>query len=414
MIMVDKPNLIKLSNGIRVLHLPRVSPVSHLGFFLLAGSRFETSKEKGLAHFLEHCLFKGTNTRKSLQILTALDAVGGELNAYTAKEELCIHASFSSKYTKRAIDLISDLLLNSTFPPKEIEKEKNVILDEIHAYLDNPFERIFDEFEERIFPAHALGANILGDQHSVASFDQNDLIRYLSNHLDPNKMVVAYAGDIAPQKVTNWMESALVAINPKATLSAHKVDQIPKYQVFSEVTKGSNYQSHVLIGGRAPSYLSKDRMAMTMLMNYLGGPALNARLAITIREKYGYSYTIEAGYNPFCDTGYWYIYFGTDTQNVEKCVSLVHKELQVLCNQLVTPSRLSNIKSQLKGQLALGMDSNNGCMMGYAKSLLLLQKIESFEETCQDIDEVSIDTLHRVSLDYLSQDLRSMLVYDPS
>jgi predicted Zn-dependent peptidase len=412
--MDKKPTLRVLSNGIRVVHLARTSPVSHLAFFLLAGSRFETSKEMGLAHFLEHCLFKGTKTKKSLQILSSLDAVGGELNAYTAKEEMCIHASFASKYTSRAVDLISDLLLHSTFPEKEIEKEKNVILDEINAYLDNPFERIFDEFEERLYPSHALGANILGDEESVSGFNRDDLIRYLNNHLNPDNMVVAYVGDMEEEEFFLMLEKELNEIHPSRIKRSKKLMPVPEYTFFSVETDESNYQSHALIGGRAPSYQSEDRMAMSILMNYLGGPALNARLALTIREKYGYSYNIEAGYNPFFDTGYWYIYFGSDVQNVQKCISLIHKELDALCVKTLSPVRLNNIKKQLKGQLALGMDSNNGLMMSYAKSLLLLGKIETYEETCNAIDKVTIDELKRVSQTYMPTALRSLLVFNPS
>jgi predicted Zn-dependent peptidase len=410
----NEPTLRVLSNGIRALHLARSAPVSHIAFFLRAGSRFESQNEKGLAHFLEHCLFKGTKTKKSLQILSSLDAVGGELNAYTAKEEMCIHASFASKYTKRAVDLISDLLLCSTFPEKEIEKEKNVILDEINAYLDNPFERIFDEFEERLFPSHALGANILGDEESVASFNRDDLIRYLNNNLNPEEMVVAYAGDMEDEKFFLMLEKELHSIPPSVSLGNKKFIPVTEYKFFSVQTEESNYQSHALIGGRAPSYRSEDRMPMSILMNYLGGPALNARLALTIREKYGYSYNIEAGYNPFFDTGYWYIYFGADVQNVQKCILLIHKELENLCNKALSPARLTNIKRQLKGQLALGMDSNNGLMMSYAKGLLLLGKIETFDETCVAIDKVTTDDLNRVSQTYLATALRSMLVFNPS
>lgn len=411
--MDDKPSLRVLSNGIRALHLARTSPVSHLAFFLLAGSRFEASNEMGLAHFLEHCLFKGTTTKKSLQILSSLDAVGGELNAYTAKEEMCIHASFASKYTKRAVDLLTDLLLHSTFPKKEIEKEKNVILDEINAYLDNPFERIFDSFEERLYPSHPLGANILGDEESVGGFNRADLIRYLNNHLYPENMVVAYAGDMGEEKFFLMLENDLRAIQQFGIKKNKKIVPVPEYKSFSVQTEESNYQSHALIGARAPSYQSKDRTAMSMLMNYLGGPALNARLALTIREKYGYSYNIEAGYNPFSDSGYWYIYFGSDVQNVKKCISLINKELDALCIKSLSSARLSNIKKQLKGQLALGMDSTNGLMMSYAKSLLLLGKIETFDEVCTAIDKVTIDELKRVAQTYMSESLRSMLVYNP-
>src|SRR5690554_2985900 len=297
----------QLSNGIKVVFLPVKSEAAHLGVTVLGGSRYENKDEVGLAHFLEHCFFKGTTKRKAFHVLSRIDSVGGELNAFTTKEEICVYASFTKKYFERAVDLLADIVINSNFPEKEIIKEKDIIIDEINSYLDTPSDRIFDEFESHLFQNHPLGENILGSKKSVNSFSRASLWSYLQKFFFAQNMSIAVVGDFEEKKVIKLLEKYFAAI-PK-----HDQILIPKpfkeYKPFELRKKDSNYQAHAVLGGIAPGIENeKERRAVTLLLNVLGGPALNSRLILSIREKYGYTYSIDASYNPFKETGYWSIY----------------------------------------------------------------------------------------------------------
>ncbi len=411
--MMDiKPSIATLSNGLRVVHLQTSSPVAHFGVTILAGSRFEESDEIGLAHFLEHCIFKGTNKRKAYHILSRLDAVGGELNAYTAKEEMCVYASFSKQYLERAIELIGDLITNSNFPQKEIEKEKEIIIDEINSYLDNPSEKIFDDFENELFKGHSLGNNILGDKETVRGFSKANLESYVNRFFIAENMVVSCVGDFQFEQVIRMVEQNFGCVK-----SANKlIKKIPtiKFNSFKIKSEESNYQVHAIVGGLAPSYSHDHRKGMTLLTNMLGGPALNSRLTLLIREKYGYSYNVEANYNPYIDTGYWSIYFGTDSKYMDKTMSLIYKELNSIRNQKVGVLQLQRAKEQLKGQIALGMDNNSGLMQGLGKSLLFFDHIDTISEIYKGIDHLTSSELMEIANCYFDDKQFSELIFTPA
>ncbi|MFM6935964.1 MAG: M16 family metallopeptidase [Flavobacteriales bacterium] len=404
-----QPTCHTLSNGIRVVHLQVPNQVAHLGFFFSAGSRYEQSNEVGLAHFLEHCLFKGTKTRNALHILSRIDSVGGELNAYTAKEELCLHASFSKEHTKRALELLADISIHSTFPEKEIEKEKEVILDEINSYLDSPSDKIFDDFEAELFKNHPLGNNILGTKESVSGFTQADLQRYVNAYFTADNMVISYVGNISFKKLEPLMEATL----SQMPLNAKRAD----FQAFSTYTpfqihaKEANYQAHAVIGGIAPSYKSDDRMAMSLLINILGGPALNSKLNLSVREKYGLAYTVEASYSSFVDSGFWQIYVGCEDKNVNRSLDLIHKELVKFRSKELSSLQLARAKQQFKGQMALGMDVNAGLMQGLGKSMLAFNQIDTIQEIHQGIDKISGADLLRLSNEFMSKESISSLIF---
>jgi len=404
-----QPTCHTLSNGIRVVHLQVPNQVAHLGFFFSAGSRYEQSNEVGLAHFLEHCLFKGTKTRNALHILSRIDSVGGELNAYTAKEELCLHASFSKEHTKRALELLADISIHSTFPEKEIEKEKEVILDEINSYLDSPSDKIFDDFEAELFKNHPLGNNILGTKESVSGFSQADLQRYVNAYFTADNMVISYVGNISFKKLEPLMEATL----SQMPLNAKRAD----FQAFSSYTpfqihaKEANYQAHAVIGGIAPSYKSDDRMAMSLLINILGGPALNSKLNLSVREKYGLAYTVEASYSSFVDSGFWQIYVGCEDKNVNRSLDLIHKELVKFRSKELSSLQLARAKQQFKGQMALGMDVNAGLMQGLGKSMLAFNQIDTIQEIHQGIDKISGADLLRLSNEFMSKESISSLIF---
>lgn len=405
-----QPQCEVLSNGTRLVYLKVPSQVAHLGFFFAAGSRHESERQIGLAHFLEHCLFKGTQKRKALHILSRIDAVGGELNAYTAKEEMCLYASFSKEHTQRAIDLLADISIHSTFPQKEIEKEKEVILDEINSYLDSPSDKIFDDFDAKLFSGHPLGQNILGTKESVAGFTQQDLQDYVQQYFTADNLVVSFVGNVSLPRLKASLEAALAAM--PQTANRPQPNPFQNTAPFHEVVKEANYQAHAVLGGLAPSYHQDERVAMSLLINILGGPALNSRLNLSVRERYGYAYSIEANYHTFADTGYWQIYFGSESKNIDKTLALIDKELDKIRSKPLTTSQLAQAKRQFKGHLALGMDVNSGLMQGLGKSMLAFGQIDTIAEMHQAIDKITAQEIQSLANQYFLKEQLSYLVFD--
>ena len=405
-----QPVCFTLSNGVRLVYLYKASEVSHVGFTFLAGSKFEQAREVGLAHFLEHCVFKGTVKRKGLQVISRLDDVGGELNAFTGKEEICLYASFMQKYTARAVDLLADISLNSSFPEDELEKEKLVILDELNSYLDSPSDKIFDDFEAYLFPNHPLGNNILGTKKSVKSFQRKDLVDFVGSHFTADNLVVSYVGNYPKIKLLEQLENALVSL-PKINMRP-VYNSSGAYTPFSIRSKEANYQSHAVIGGLAPSYLEEERRGMGLLINVLGGPALNSRLTLAIREKHGLAYAVEASYTSFSDTGFWSVYLGSDPKNIDKAISLAKKEIQRLCDKGLSNAQLIRAKKQLKGHMSLGMDSNVSLMLGLGKSLLAFDQIDTIKDIHEGIDRITSQELLVIANRYFAPNLISELIFD--
>lgn len=405
-----KPQIRILSNGIRIVYLPVVSPVAHLGVTLLAGSRYEQNNEEGLAHFLEHCIFKGTEKRRSFHILSRLDSVGGEINAYTTKEEICVYASFVKTHLNRSAELLADIAINSNFPEKEIEKEKEIVLDEFNSYLDNPSEKIFDDFEKLMFPNHPLGNNILGTPDTVQSFGKQHLKSYVDRFFFSENTVISFVGDLPLESLVKSLEKHFGSMPLGKEIL--RPEGFTSYQVFRKREKEANYQAHVVLGGMAPSYGDETRRGMTLLINVLGGPALNSRLILSVREKYGYSYSIEASYTPYADLGYWSIYFGTDQKYVDKTLKVVYRELKKLREVALTPKQLRQAKEQLKGHIALSLDNNAGLMQGLGKSLLLFNQIDTIQEMYASIDRLTTEELKHIAETYFRPELISELIFD--
>lgn len=406
-----QPQIITLSNGIRLVYLHADAPVAHLGVTVLAGSRYEEENEAGLAHFLEHCIFKGTTNRKAFHILSRLDSVGGEINAYTTKEEICLYASFVKTHLNRAAELLADIAINSNFPEREIEKEKEIVLDEFISYQDSPGEKIFDDFEALLFPGHALGNNILGTPETVQSFSQTHLRSYVDRFFFAENTVISFVGDIPQTVLVPSLERYFSAMQRKSVIPA-KPNGFSGYAPFRKRSKEANYQAHAVLGGMGPGYSDESRRGMTLLTNVLGGPALNSRLILSVREKYGYSYNIEASYTPYADLGYWSIYFGTDQKYVEKTLKVVYAELKKLREIPLTPKQLAQAKEQLKGHIALSLDSNVGLMQGLGKSLLQFDQIDTIEEIYTSIDKLERDELLHIAQTYFREDQISELIFD--
>ena len=407
---MTEPTCYEYPNGLQLVHLESEGEVGHLGFFFRAGSRFENEDKVGLAHFLEHCVFKGTTKRNAIQTISRIDEVGGELNAYTAKEELCLHASFPKAYTSRAIELLSDIAINPIFPEKELEKEKEIILDEINSYLDSPYEKIFDDFEEELFKGHALGNNILGKKDGLSRFTRADLQSFVRSYFTKDNLVVSFVGDISFGKVKKWLDQFIQKMPDK---SIHiPVKEFKGNQVFQSTRKEANYQAHAIIGGMAPSYKDNDRIPMSLLMNMLGGPALNSSLNLLLREKHVLAYGVEANYVPYMDVGFWQIYVGSESKNLKKSISIIKKELKRMQTKPVSERRLKKAKQQLKGQMALSMDVNSSLMHSFGKSLLTFGQIDTIHEIHKSIDAISASQLSDLAKEYMSKDELSVLIFD--
>lgn len=411
--MMDKnaPIIFTLPNGLRCVFQSVKNQVAHAGITVLGGARFENKDEEGLAHFLEHCVFKGTKKRKTYHILSRLDAVGGELNAYTAKEEICIYASFTKKHLNRSLEILADIVFNSTFPEKEIQREKEVIIDEINSYLDTPSERIFDEFEAHLFKNHSLGRNILGTEKSLNSFTRNNLMAYVDRFFYPENIVLSIVGQYSEAKIKNWVERHFSMHFDKK--SPPQLNEFKTYTPFQIQANQSNYQSHVMIGNIAYPYKAKEQKAMHLLNNILGGPALNSRLLLSVREKHGYSYNIESNYTPYVDTGLFTIYFSADKKYVSKSIEVVLRELKKLRNQKLGIVQLSRAKEQLKGHMDLAGESNVGLMLALGKSLLLFDKIDTMSQIHQEIDAITAEDLQTISNTIFDEKQLSFLRYHP-
>ncbi|WP_417612885.1 M16 family metallopeptidase [Owenweeksia hongkongensis] len=403
--------IFELSNGIRVVHKQVDRPVAHCGLMVMAGSRDESLEEEGLAHFIEHVLFKGTTKRKAYHILSRMEDAGGELNAYTDKETTVIYSSFLESDYNRAIDLIFDINFNSIFPEKEIQKEKEVIIDEINSYKDSPSELIFDDFEETLFPNHPLGMNILGTPEKVKSFSRKDILNFISREYGNNRMVFSSVGNISSAKLKRMLDKATEHLPTK--ISTHTRVAPPAYQTKHVSVEKSNFQTHAVLGTR--SYYANHEKIRTLhlLNNILGGPGMNSRLNLNIREKYGFTYNIESFYNPYSDTGVFGIYAGTDPGTIGKTLKLIDKELKKLREIKLGTMQLTKAKRQILGQIAMGQENNASLMLALGKSLLVFDRVDTFEEIRAKIEGITSEDLQDVANEILAPEQMSSIVYKP-
>lgn len=408
-----EPEIYILSNGLKVLHLhfPE-SKVAHCAFMINSGTRDEPEDLGGIAHFTEHAIFKGTRKRKPFHILTRIDAVGGELNAYTAKEETALHASFTKEHTARAIELMSDILLESTFPEKEIIKERAVIIDEIFSYQDSPSEQIFDDFEEMIFGKHPISRNILGTVDSLNNITNLQIKDFFNQHYTADNMLVCYAGPAKPAELKKMLEKYTEGLDRKLVKPARKKFTAYKPE-FRSVDKSVNL-AHIFLGGTSLHQYHDQRIAMVLLNNLLGGPAMNSRLNLNVREKYGFAYTIESSYTAYTDTGSWGIYAATDPKHTERLIDLSKKELKKLRDQSLGVLQLSLAKQQLYGQIALARENKLGLMLALGKSMLHDGKIETLEEVLDKISRITVSDILEVANEVYSEKNISTLIYNPA
>jgi predicted Zn-dependent peptidase len=398
-----------LPNGIRLIHQYVDSPVAHCGVIFNTGSRDEKPEEQGMAHFIEHTIFKGTRKRKAYHILSRLEDVGGELNAYTTKEETALYASFLNEYYNRTIELFSDILIDSTFPEKELKKEKEVIIEEINSYNDSPSELIFDEFEDLVYDGHPIGRNILGTPENIKRFNRNDVKRFIRENYNTDEMVICSVGKTTPKKLQKLVERHFshVPENPRK----HNRTKFIGYKPETRLIHKDTFQAHCIVGNEAYDSKHPQRVAMILLNNILGGQSMNSRLNLSLRERNGMAYNVESSYTAYTDTGILNIYFGTDKENLDRAITLVYREIKKLQSQEMGSLQLIKAKKQLVGQLAMAQENREDLMLTLGKSFLLYNHVDSLEKVNAKIEKVTASELMAIANEVLDKEKLSALIF---
>ncbi|MCK9218614.1 MAG: pitrilysin family protein [Bacteroidales bacterium] len=400
-----------LPNGIRLVHDFIPNQVSHCGIFINAGTRDEADTEHGIAHLIEHTIFKGTEKRNVFQVLNRLENIGADLNAYTEKEDTCIYATFLNQYYDRTLELFQDIFFHSIFPEKEIEKEKQVVFDEIRSYQDTPAEQIFDDFEDLVFAGHPLGKNILGSKKSLKKISGIEIRNFIRRNYHLDQVVIASVGNIH--------FSRLVKIVTKYFSDApERFDSISRepffgYKPFSLIQKKKIFQVHCILGVPAYPFHDLRRFPLALLNNMLGGPILNSRLSLALRERNGLTYYNESNYTAYSDAGIIHIYFGTDPVYYDKALAIVYKELQRLRVQKLTPIQLHTIQKQLIGQLAISQESFLSLMLAIGKNYLFQNRFDSFEFIVKKIESITAVELQDIANEIFDLPKISTLTFQP-
>lgn len=385
-------NIYTLSNGLRVIHLPSDSPVIYCGIGIKVGSRHEQQGEEGLAHFCEHVTFKGTRLHSAFQILNSLESVGGDLNAFTNKEDTVFYAAILKVHLGRAVDLLTDIVFNSTYPDQEIAHEVDVICDEIESYNDSPAELIYDEFENRLFQGHPLGHHILGTRERVKTFTSEDARRFTRRYYRPDNAIFFAYGNLDFGRLVKRLEGKGLVRVTDPYPATNTIPTVPCANLL-----GPHHQSHVMLGCRTYAFNDPRRMPLYLLNNILGGPGMNARLNLSLRERHGLVYTIESSMASYSDTGCWSVYFGCDHHDVKRCLRLVNRELDRMMQHPLSERQLLVAKRQLKGQIAIACDNREQFALDFAKSFLHYGKERDIDYLFQQIDAITASQLQEVA-----------------
>ena len=456
-----KYNTYTLDNGLRIIHLPSDSQVVYCGYQINAGTRNEEPGEEGLAHFCEHVTFKGTERRKAWHILNCLESVGGDLNAYTNKEGTVYYSAILKEHIARAVDLLSDIVFHSVYPQAEIDKEVEVICDEIESYNDSPAELIYDEFENILFKGSPLGHNILGTAEQVRAFKTEDALRFTRKLYRPDNAIFFSYGDIDFKKLVKLIQKALgecpkgrelacsadcksaetpteeriaeetptderiaeetpTGETPTEEMEAgdanHKV-QSSKFNVQSKVAgqtivmQKNTHQAHVMIGTWAYDVNDDRRMPLYLLNNMLGGPGMNAKLNLALREHNGLVYTVESTMVAYGDTGTWSIYFGCDEHDVKRCLRLVRKELDKFMQKPLSDAQLKAAKKQIKGQIGVACDNRENFALDFGKSFLHYGWEKNVDRLYEQVDEITAAQIQAVAQELFDKDRLTTLIF---
>ena len=421
---MTKYNTYTLRNGLRIIHLPSASPVVYCGYQVAAGTRDEMPGEKGMAHFCEHMTFKGTKHRNALQIINALEGVGGELNAFTNKEDTVYYAAIAKEHFRQAVDLLTDIVFNSTYPQQEIDKEVEVICDEIESYNDTPAELIYDEFENILFEGHPLGHNVLGDADQLRTYTTEDALRFVRRNYRPEKMVFFAYGDLDFKRLCRRLESLELTVEsldskPSTVNSEPSTVNGKPTTVNSKPTTANNvitrdhgtHQAHVMIGTTAYPYDHPQRLVLYLLNNILGGPAMNARLSLSLRERHALVYTVESAMTTYSDCGLWSVYFGCDHHDVDKCRQLVRRELNRMMQKPLTQAQLTAAKRQIKGQIAIACDNHEQFALDFGRSFLHHGQERDLGRLFAKIDAVTAEDIQKVANELFATERLTTLIF---
>ena len=411
-----KYNTYTLDNGLRIIHLPSDSQVVYCGYQINAGTRNEEPGEEGLAHFCEHVTFKGTERRKAWHILNCLESVGGDLNAYTNKEGTVYYSAILKEHIARAVDLLSDIVFHSVYPQAEIDKEVEVICDEIESYNDSPAELIYDEFENILFKGSPLGHNILGTAEQVRAFKTEDALRFTQKLYRPDNAIFFAYGDIDFKKLVRLLQRALADDESVVNLAEEK---LPKnYPSVGDgiagqtiVMQKNTHQAHVMIGTRAYDVNDDRRMPLYLLNNMLGGPGMNAKLNLALREHNGLVYTVESTMVSYGDTGTWSIYFGCDEHDVKRCLRLVRKELDKFMQKPLSDAQLKAAKKQIKGQIGVACDNRENFALDFGKSFLHYGWEKNVDRLYEQVDEITAAQIQAVAQELFDKDRLTTLIF---
>lgn len=414
-----------LANGLRIIHLPSAQPVVYCGYAVGAGTRDEElGREEGMAHFCEHITFKGTERRSSMQILGYLESVGGDLNAFTNKEETVYHAAVLKENIDRAVDLLTDIVFHSTYPQAEIDKEVEVIVDEIESYNDSPAELVYDLFENAVFGGHPLGHNILGTAEKLRRYTTADALRFTRRYYRPDNSVFFAYGDVDFRKLVRLLEraNAADAASESVAASAESVAAVslppqqsaaallPPYVAQHIEHHMDTHLAHVMLGTRAYDVHDERRIALYLLNNILGGPGMTARLNVSLRERNALVYTVESMAQSYSDTGLWAVYFGCDPKNVKRCLRLIRRELDKVMQRPLSDAQLRAAKRQIRGQIGIACDSRESFALDFAKSFLHYGWKKDVTALCERIDALTAADLQRVAQDLFAEECLTTLV----
>lgn len=413
-----KYNTYTLDNGLRIIHLPSDSKVVYCGYQINAGTRNEEPGEEGLAHFCEHVTFKGTERRKAWHILNCLESVGGDLNAYTNKEGTVYYSAILKEHIARAVDLLTDIVFHSVYPQAEIDKEVEVICDEIESYNDSPAELIYDEFENIIFKGSPLGHNILGTAEQVRSFKTEDALRFTRKLYRPDNAIFFAYGDIDFKKLVRLLKKSF--LSEERTVKSEKFNSPEAQAQFNIqhsfegqtiVMQKNTHQAHVMIGTRAYDVNDSRRMPLYLLNNMLGGPGMNAKLNLALREHNGLVYTVESTMVAYGDTGVWSIYFGCDEHDVKRCLRLVRKELDKFMQKPLSEAQLKAAKKQIKGQVGVACDNRENFALDFGKSFLHYGWEKNVDRLYEQVDEITAEQIQAVAKELFDKDRLTTLIF---
>ena len=420
-----KYNTYTLDNGLRIIHLPSDSKVVYCGYQINAGTRNEEPGEEGLAHFCEHVTFKGTERRKAWHILNCLESVGGDLNAYTNKEGTVYYSAILKEHIARAVDLLTDIVFHSVYPQTEIDKEVEVICDEIESYNDSPAELIYDEFENIIFKGSPLGHNILGTAEQVRSFKTEDALRFTRKLYRPDNAIFFAYGDIDFKKLVRLLKKSFLSEerrvksekfnSPEAqaqfNIQHSTFNTQHSFEGQTIVMQKNTHQAHVMIGTRAYDVNDDRRMPLYLLNNMLGGPGMNAKLNLALREHNGLVYTVESTMVAYGDTGVWSIYFGCDEHDVKRCLRLVRKELDKFMQKPLSEAQLKAAKKQIKGQVGVACDNRENFALDFGKSFLHYGWEKNVDRLYEQVDEITAEQIQAVAQELFDKDRLTTLIF---